>query len=134
MVRTLACHARGRRFEPVLGRHFFIRGMNVIITKTPTIEGKTIREYKGLVFGEIIAGVNFIKDFSAGIANIFGGRASSYEGELIEARENAIREMQDRAMQIGANAVVGVSVDYETLGNGGSMLMVVASGTGVIVE
>ncbi|NLK43194.1 MAG: putative heavy metal-binding protein [Tissierellia bacterium] len=106
----------------------------MITTTTPTIEGKRIVEYKGIVFGEVIAGVNFIKDFAASLSNIFGGRSGSYEGELIEARENAIREMESRARQMGANAVVGVDVDYEVLGQGGNMLMVTASGTAVVVE
>ncbi|NLV89755.1 MAG: putative heavy metal-binding protein [Tissierellia bacterium] len=106
----------------------------MITTTTPTIEGKRIVEYKGIVFGEVIAGVNFIKDFAASITNIFGGRSGSYEGELIEARENAIREMESRAKRMGANAVVGVDIDYEVLGQGGNMLMVTASGTAVVVE
>jgi uncharacterized protein YbjQ (UPF0145 family) len=106
----------------------------MIITTTPSIEGKTVKEYKGIVFGEIVNGVDFIKDFAAGITNILGGRSGSYEGELIEARENAINEMQKRASSLGANAVVGVDIDYEVLGQGNNMLMVTASGTAVIVE
>lgn len=106
----------------------------MITTTTPTIEGKKIVEYKGIVFGEVIAGVNFLKDFAASLTNFFGGRSASYEGELIEARENAIREMESRAMGLGANAVVGVRIDYEVLGQGGNMLMVTASGTAVVVE
>lgn len=106
----------------------------MITTTTPTIEGKRIVEYKGIVFGEVIAGVNFTKDFAASLTNFFGGRSASYEGELIEARENAIREMETRAMRLGANAVVGVKIDYEVLGQGGNMLMVTASGTAVVVE
>ena len=106
----------------------------MITTTTPTIEGKRIVEYKGIVFGEVIAGVNFIKDFAASLTNFFGGRSGSYEGELIEARENEIREMETRAMRLGANAVVGVKIDYEVLGQGGNMLMVTASGTAVVVE
>ncbi len=106
----------------------------MIVTTTPTIEGKQIVEYKGIIFGEVISGVNFVKDFAAGLTNFFGGRSGSYEGELIEARENAIAEMQKRAESIGANAVVGVDVDYEVLGQGGNMLMVTASGTAVIVK
>ena len=106
----------------------------MIITTTPQIEGKQIKEYKGIVFGEVVNGVDFIKDFAAGITNFLGGRSGSYEGELIDARENAIREMQDRASKLGANAVVGVDIDYEVLGQGGNMLMVTASGTAVIVE
>ncbi|MPN15250.1 hypothetical protein SDC9_162580 [bioreactor metagenome] len=105
----------------------------MIITTTPSIEGKTIKEYKGIVVGEVISGVDFIKDFAAGLTNIFGGRSQSYEGELIEARENALREMQSRAEQMGANAVVGVDLDYEVLGTGNNMLMVTASGTAVVI-
>jgi len=107
----------------------------MIITTTPQIEGKRIVEYKGIVFGEVISGVNFIKDFTAELSNFFGGRSGSYEGELIEARENALREMEQRAQDLDANAVVGIDIDYEVLGHGGNnMLMVTASGTAVIVE
>ena len=106
----------------------------MIITITPQIDGKHIKEYRGIVFGEVVNGVDFIKDFAAGITNFLGGRSGSYEGELIEARENAIKEMQERASKLGANAVVGVDVDYEVLGQNGNMLMVTASGTAVIVE
>ena len=106
----------------------------MIITTTPQIEGRRITQYRGIVFGEVISGVNFIKDFAAGLSNFFGGRSGSYEGELIEARESALREMEQRAAALGANAVVGVDVDYEVLGQGGSMLMVTASGTAVVVE
>lgn len=104
----------------------------MLITTTPTIEGREIVEYKGIVFGEIIAGVNFIKDFMAGLTNVFGGRSSSYENEIVNARANALNEMEQRAFQMGANAIVGVKVDYETLGEGGSMLMVTATGTAVV--
>src|SRR6056297_1494812 len=106
----------------------------MIVTTTPTVEGKKIIGYKGIVFGEVIAGVDFIKDFAAGLTNFFGGRSNSYEGELIEARQSALREMEDRARRMGCNAVVGVDIDYEVLGQNGSMLMVTASGTGVVVE
>ncbi|MGI6161671.1 MAG: heavy metal-binding domain-containing protein [Christensenellales bacterium] len=106
----------------------------MIITTTNSIEGKRIKEYKGIVFGEIVSGVDFIKDMAAGFRNFFGGRSGSYEGELIEARQNALNEMASRAASIGANAIVGVRIDYETLGQGGSMLMVTASGTAVYVE
>ena len=99
----------------------------MIVTTTPQIEGKEIIEYKGIVFGEVVAGVDFIKDFAAGLTNFFGGRSGSYEGELIEARENAI-------MKMGANAVVGVDIDYEVLGQSNNMLMVIASGTAVIIR
>ncbi|HZJ77804.1 MAG TPA: putative heavy metal-binding protein [Clostridia bacterium] len=104
----------------------------MIITTTPTVEGKNIVEYKGIVFGEVIAGVNVIKDIAAGFSNFFGGRSGTYEQELIEARNNAINEMESRAMQMGANAVVGVDVDYEVLGADNGMLMVACSGTAVI--
>ena len=106
----------------------------MIITTTPSIEGKTIVEYKGLVVGEVIAGVDFIKDFAAGLTNFFGGRSGSYEGELIEARQSALAEMESRALKMGANAIVGVDLDYEVLGQGGNMLMVTACGTAVRVE
>lgn len=106
----------------------------MIITTTPTIEGKKIKEYKGVVFGEVISGVNFVKDFAAGLSNIFGGRSGTYEDELIQARVNAIDEMGQRASALGANAVVGVDIDYEVLGANNGMLMVTASGTAVYYE
>ncbi len=105
----------------------------MIVSTTPSLEGKRIIEYKGIVFGEVISGVDFVKDFAAGLTNFFGGRSNSYEGELIQARANAISEMVSRASEMGANAVVGVDVDYEVLGTGNNMLMVTASGTAVIV-
>lgn len=103
----------------------------MIITTTPTIEGKTITEYKGIVFGEVISGINFIKDFAAGLSNFFGGRSGTYEEEMIQARENAMKEMENRALQMGADAVVGVDIDYEVLGADNGMIMVTASGTAV---
>ncbi len=103
----------------------------MIITTTPSIDGYRITEYRGIVFGEVIAGVDFIKDFAAGLTNFFGGRSGSYEGELIQARNEAGNEMAQRAQEMGADAVVGVDFDYETLGQGGTMLMVTASGTAV---
>ena len=106
----------------------------MISTTTPTLEGKTITEYKGIVFGEIITGVNVIKDFAAGLSNFFGGRSGTYEDELIQARQQAIMEMEKRAQQLGANAVVGVDIDYEVLGANNGMLMVTASGTAVVVQ
>lgn len=106
----------------------------MIVTTTNAVEGRKIVDYKGIVFGEVISGVNFLKDFAAGLTNFFGGRSGSYEGELIRAREDAIREMQQRAAKLGANAVVGVDIDYEVLGQGGNMLMVTASGTAVVIE
>ena len=106
----------------------------MIVTTTPAIEGKKIVEYKGIVFGEVISGVDFIKDFAAGLTNFFGGRSGSYEGELIEAREASLKEMARRAQALNANAIVGVDIDYEVLGQAGNMLMVTASGTAVVVE
>ncbi len=106
----------------------------MIVTTTPSIDGKRIVEYKGIVFGEVISGVNFIKDFAAGLSNFFGGRSASYEDEMIHARENAIREMEQRAHELGANAVVGVDIDYEVLGANNGMLMVTASGTAVVYQ
>lgn len=106
----------------------------MITTTTPQVEGYKIVDYKGIVFGEVVNGVDFVKDFAAGLTNFFGGRSGSYEGELIEARENAIREMENRAKQMGANAIVGVDIDYEVLGQANNMLMVTASGTAVVIE
>lgn len=106
----------------------------MIITTTNTIEGRTITEYKGIVFGEVISGVNFIKDFAAGLSNFFGGRSSTYEDELIQARQNAVREMEDRARSMGADAIVAVDVDYEVLGADNGMLMVTVSGTAVKLQ
>lgn len=106
----------------------------MITTTTPTIEGKRIVEYKGIVFGEVISGVNFVRDFAAGLTNFFGGRSNSYEDELQQAREAALAEMEQRAMARGANAVIGVDIDYEILGSGNNMLMVSASGTAVVYE
>lgn len=105
----------------------------MISVTTPTLENGTIVEYKGIVSGEVVAGVNFIKDFGASIRNIVGGRSGGYENELNDARIKALREMEIRAQQLGANAVVGVDIDYETFGNAG-MVMVSASGTAVVVK
>lgn len=108
----------------------------MIITTTPTVDGGRIREYKGVVTGEAILGANIFRDFFAGITDIVGGRSGAYEGELRKAREIAMREMMDDARRLGGNAVVGVDLDYETIsmGSGGGMLMVSASGTAVVVE
>lgn len=106
----------------------------MIITTTPAIEGRTIREYKGIVFGEVISGVNFVKDFTAGLRNFFGGRSAAYEEELMNARTSALAEMEQRAARMGANAVVGVDVDYEVLGADNGMLMVTVSGTAVVTD
>lgn len=104
----------------------------MILTTTPQVEGYPVKNYLGIVCGEVVAGVNFVKDFAAGLTNFFGGRSNSYEDELIEARESALREMAQRAGQMGANAVIGIDIDYEVLGQG-NMLMVTAAGTAVIV-
>jgi len=106
----------------------------MILSTTPSIEGRKIIAYKGIVVGEVISGVDFVKDFAAGLTNIFGGRSGSYEGELIEARETALKEMQTRATALGANAVVGVDIDYQVLGQANNMLMVTVSGTAVVLE
>ena len=103
----------------------------MILTTTPTVEGRTINEYKGVVFGEVIAGVNFLRDIAASIRNLVGGRSGSYEEELIQARTQAMNEMADRALLLGADAVVGIDIDYEVLGENNGMLMVTASGTAV---
>lgn len=105
----------------------------MLVTTTPTIEGQPIKEYKGLVTGETIIGANFVKDIFASIRDVVGGRSSSYESVLREAKDTAIQEMQERAQKMGANAVVAVDLDYETIGSNGSMLMVTASGTAVVI-
>lgn len=106
----------------------------MIVTTTPSVEGRRITEYKGVVFGEVIAGVNFVKDFVAGLSNFFGGRSGTYEEELINARQQAMDKMEQRAAQLGADAVVGVDIDYEVLGADNGMLMVTASGTAVRLD
>lgn len=105
----------------------------MILTTTPNVEGYPVKNYLGLVCGEVISGVDFVKDFAAGLSNFFGGRSGTYENELIEAREQAVNEMAQRAAALGANAVVGIDIDYEVLGQGGNMLMVTASGTAVTI-
>ena len=102
-------------------------------TTTPTVEGHPTQNYLGLVCAEVISGVDFVKDFAAGMRNFFGGRSASYENELTDARAQAIEELVQRAEQMGANAVVGIDVDYEVLGQGGNMMMVTVSGTAVIL-
>jgi len=108
----------------------------MIVSTTPTIEGKRMAEYLGLVSGEAILGANLFKDLFAGIRDIVGGRSGAYEEELRKAKQIAIDEMVEQARVLGANAVVGVDLDYETIGigSGGNMLMVSASGTAVVVE
>lgn len=104
----------------------------MLVTTTPLIEGHQILEYKGLVAGEAILGANMFRDFFASIRDVVGGRSGSYERVLSDARETAIGDMMEMARSLGANAIVGVDVDYETIGQ--SMLMVSASGTAVWIE
>lgn len=106
----------------------------MLVTTTPSIEGRRIAKYCGIVTGEAILGANVFKDLFAGIRDIVGGRSATYERELQRARDIALSELQERAAQIGANAVVGVDLDYEVLGQGNGMLMVSASSTAVVVE
>ncbi|HEX2394234.1 MAG TPA: heavy metal-binding domain-containing protein [Bacteroidales bacterium] len=106
----------------------------MILTTTPSLEGKKITRYYGIVSGEAIIGANIFRDIFAGIRDIVGGRSGSYEEVLREAKQNAMFEMEENARKMGANAVVGVDLDYETIGSNGSMLMVTASGTAVFIE
>jgi uncharacterized protein YbjQ (UPF0145 family) len=105
----------------------------MIHTTTPGIEGKSISQYHGVVTGEAILGANIFKDFFAGIRDIVGGRSAAYEQELQKARQIAFAEMGDKARDLGANAIVGIDIDYETVGSQGGMLMVSVSGTAVTV-
>ena len=107
---------------------------HMILTTTPSVEGHTITRYHGIVFGEVISGVNFVKDFTAGLSNFFGGRSNTYEVELMNARAEALSELEQRAASLGADAVVGMDVDYEVLGANNGMLMVTASGTAVSLD
>jgi len=106
----------------------------VIVTTTPSVEGRKITEYKGIVTGEAIMGANIFKDLFAGIRDIVGGRSATYERELRRARDIAMEEIQTAAAEMGANAVVGIDLDYETVGTNASMLMVTISGTAVVVS
>lgn len=103
----------------------------MILSTTPLLENKPAKEYLGVVTGETIIGANIFKDFFAGIRDIVGGRSGSYEKVLREAKEIAMKEMSDRAKMLGADAVVGIDLDYETVGSNGGMLMVTASGTAI---
>lgn len=103
----------------------------MIVTTTPTLEGHPVREYLGIVTGEVIVGANIFKDMFAGIRDIVGGRAGAYESTLRNARREAFAELETEAKKLGANAVVGVDIDYEVVGQGGSMLMVSVAGTAV---
>ena len=108
----------------------------MIVVTTPTLEGSRVRQYLGVVTGEAILGANIFRDFFAGIRDIVGGRSAAYEKELRTARDIALAEMQENAAALGGNAVVGVDIDYEniSMGQGGGMLMVSASGTAVLIE
>ncbi|MSR82443.1 MAG: heavy metal-binding domain-containing protein [Candidatus Latescibacteria bacterium] len=106
----------------------------MILTTTPSIEGRRIKDYRGIVTGEAIMGANIFRDFFAGIRDIVGGRSAAYEKELGRARQVAMQEMEEQAKQLGADAVVGVDLDYEVIGQAGSMLMVSVSGTAVVME
>lgn len=107
----------------------------MIITTTPSVEGKTIRRYLGVIAGEAIMGTNIFKDFFAGVRDIVGGRSGAYERELERARQAAFEDLEARARELGAEAIVGVDLDYEVIGGGsGSMLMVSVSGTAVVIE
>ena len=105
----------------------------MILSTTPQIEGRTIREYKGVVTGETIIGANFVKDLFAGIRDIVGGRSGSYEQVLREAKDTSMNEMMERARAMGANAIVGIDIDYETIGGNNSVRRVAASGTAVVI-
>ena len=106
----------------------------MLLTTTPTIEGRPVVQYLGIVTSESIIGANFVRDFFASIRDVIGGRSGSYESVLREAKDAALRELQQEAERLGANAVVGVDLDYETVGGSGSMLMVTASGPAVIIR
>lgn len=106
----------------------------MIISTTPSVEGHKITKYCGVIAGEAILGANLLKDLFAGIRDMVGGRSATYEKELQKAREIALRELEERAHDLGANAVVGVDLDYEVLGQGNGMLMVSASGTAVVIQ
>ena len=103
----------------------------MILTTTPSVEGRTITGYLGIVFGEVVSGVDFVRDMGAGFRDFFGGRSQTYEDELLQARQQALDELEQRAAALGADAVVGIDVDYEVLGSGNGMLMVTVSGTAV---
>ncbi len=105
----------------------------MIVTTTNAIEGRPVQQYHGIVTGEVIVGANIFRDLFAGIRDIVGGRAGAYEDVLSRAREQALSELRMRAAELGANAVIGVDLDYEVLGSNGSMLMVSATGTAVTV-
>ncbi len=104
----------------------------MLVTTTTSVEGRHVREYRGLVMGEAILGANVFRDFFAGIRDIVGGRSATYERGLAEARQVAMQEMEQRASELGANAVIGIDIDYEVLGQNNGMLMVSVSVTAVV--
>lgn len=106
----------------------------MIITTTTEVPGKEIVEYRGIATGEVVAGINLLKDLGAGIRNLFGGRSKGYEDEIITARKDVLKELEYRASEMGANAVVGVRIDFDSIGQNGDMLLVTATGTAVIVR
>lgn len=106
----------------------------MLMTTTSSLQDKTVTDYRGIVTGEAIVGANIFKDLFAGIRDIVGGRSAAYENELAKARSIAMHEMQERAAALGANAIIGIDLDYETVGQNSSMLMVTATGTAVIVR
>lgn len=106
----------------------------MILTTGNSIEGRRIREYKGIVFGEVITGINAFKDMAAAFRNLVGGRSQAYEGEIRQAREEALQEMRERAEALGANAIIGIAMEYETFGADNGMVMVGCNGTAVVLE
>lgn len=106
----------------------------MIVTTTGNVDGRKVVEYKGIVFGEVVSGINFLKDMGAGFRNFLGGRSQGYEQELMSTRDEAIKEMEERARAIGADAVIGMKMDYEVLGANNGMLMVTCSGTAVKLD
>ena len=107
----------------------------MIIATTNYVPGMEVVEYKGFATGEVVAGINFIKDLGAGIRNLFGGRVQGYEDEIIQPRTEALKELEARAAAMGANAVIGVRIDFDALGsNGNNMLLVTVTGTAVVVR
>lgn len=106
----------------------------MIITTTNSIDGKRIIDYKGVISGEVIVGINAFKDLFASVRNVIGGRSKSYEEELVKARTAAMKELEERAEQLGANAIVGVDIDYQALGADNGMMMVIATGTAVYCQ
>ena len=107
----------------------------MIITTIQDVPGMEIVEYRGLATGEVVAGINVVKDIGAGLRNLFGGRIKGYEEEIVQARDEALKELEARAAEMGANAVIGVRIDFDALGsNGNNMLLVTVTGTAVVVR